>query len=102
MIRLLLCLYAGLALSTPARAETDAWLTQPADPSLGTRAPRYAPVTAGVKRFRVVEPQNWLELNRAAGAPGGPVTREKQPSMRGMPSMGGSMPGMKMDGGRMP
>ena len=101
MFRFLLCLCAGLFLSAAARADDTSWLTRPADPSLGARQPRYAPVTAGVKQFRVVEPKNWLELNRAAGAPGGtPAMKGMKPnSMPGMDGMDhGSMPGMKMKG----
>jgi hypothetical protein len=102
MFRFLLCLGAGLIFSAAALADDASWRTKPADPQVGTRPPRYAPVTAGVKRFRIVEPKNWLVLNRAAGAPGGPVTKGKVDSMPTMPGMDhGSMPGMKMDGGRM-
>lgn len=100
MTRLFLCLCAGLALSLPARSEGDAWLTAPADPMLGNRPARYAPVTAGIRGFRVVEPKDWRELNRAAAAKAGSMGGMDESAMPGM-SQGG-MSGMKgMDHGGM-
>lgn len=102
MFRFLLCICAALTFGAAALADDTSWLTRPADPSLGSRPPRYAPVMSGVKSFRVVEPKNWLELNRAAGAPGGDMPEMKgmkpdaMPGMKGMDH--GSMPGMKMNG----
>jgi hypothetical protein len=99
MIRFLLCLGAGLLAGIPASAEDASWLTQPADPRLGTRAPRYTSVTAGVRRFGVVEPKNWRELNQAVGPKPGGMSGMGGGSMPGM-NMGGmdhgAMPGMKM------
>lgn len=89
MIRLLVAGLGGLVVSCSAVAAGDAsWLLQPADPTLGLRAPRYSNVTAGVKRFGVVEPKDWRELNRAVGP---------QP---GSGSGHGPMPGMGMGNGR--
>ena len=57
-----------LALSaTAAAAQSNASLLAPADPRLHGDGPRYGSVTAGLPRYRVVEPTNWLDLNRAVG-----------------------------------
>lgn len=104
MIRLLLCLGAGLLAGVPASAENVSWLTRPADPRLGTRTPRYTSVTAGVKRFGVVEPKNWRELNKAVGPkPGGTggmsgMGHGNTPGMNMKGMDHGAMPGMKMRG----
>lgn len=66
---------AGFSACAPAALPPA--LTAPANPHLQTRAPRYAPVTADVKRFDVVEPKDWRELNRAVGP------RSGQPSTEG-------------------
>jgi len=44
-------------------------LIAPADPAVGTRQPRYAAVTHGIRNYDVVEPADWRELNRRV-APG--------------------------------
>ncbi len=82
MTRILVVGLAGL-LAGCVPAPAPSWLVQPADPQLGTRSPGYASVTSGVKRFGVVEPKDWRELNRAVGPQGG--------QNRGM-----NMPGMDM------
>ena len=41
-----------------------AWLVAPAHPGVPVRAPGYAPVTAGVRGYAVVEPKDWIEQNR--------------------------------------
>ena len=64
------------------------WLVQPADPHLGARSARYVNVTSGVRKFGVVEPKDWRELNRAVGPQGG------QGGGMNMPGM--NMPGMDM------
>jgi len=67
---------AALALSLGACVPvTPADLTAPADPSLGTRPPRYAAVMAGVRGYDVVEPLDWRELNRRV-APGADPERD--------------------------
>lgn len=48
---------------------TPTYLAAPADPAVGSSAPRYAAVTAGVRNYDVVEPLDWRELNRRV-APG--------------------------------
>ncbi|PSC02470.1 hypothetical protein SLNSH_23820 [Alsobacter soli] len=60
-------LLAPLAACAPATPS----ITAAADPSLGLRQPRYAPVTAGVRGYDVVEPKDWREMNRGV-APGAP------------------------------
>jgi hypothetical protein len=59
----------ALALSACVPATPPAYLAAPADPSVRTRPPRYAAVTAGVRSYDVVEPLDWRELNRRV-APG--------------------------------
>jgi hypothetical protein len=58
-----------LVLGACVPATLPAYLAAPADPSLGTRPPRYAAVTTGVRNYDVVEPLDWRELNRRV-APG--------------------------------
>lgn len=74
--------------SSVTLAAEATWLLQPADPTLGLRAPRYSDVTAGVKRFGVVEPKDWRELNRAVGPQPGSGAGHR------------AMPGMGMGNGR--
>ena len=88
MFKFLSVLGAGVLVTGGAWAQTESYLTAPANPNLQPRAPRYAPVTAGVKRFGVVEPKDWRELNQAVGP---------QPGSSGGH---GSMPGMGMSNGR--
>ena len=58
-----------------APTEMPSWITAPADPYVGARAPRYAPVLSGVKNYRVVEPKDWRDLNRdVTPRPGGGAT----------------------------
>ncbi|MFC4172868.1 hypothetical protein ACFOYU_12450 [Microvirga sp. GCM10011540] len=58
-----------LGLGACVGAAPPAYLTAPADPSIGTRSPAYTAVTAGVRSYDVVEPLDWRELNRRV-APG--------------------------------
>lgn len=51
----------------PLHAQAFPSLLDPADPNRVGRPPHYASVTSGLKRFGVVEPKDWLELNRAVG-----------------------------------
>lgn len=73
----------GLLLAGSASAQTASFLSAPADPNQPTRPLRYRPVTAGIKKFDVVEPKDWRELNRAVGPKSG-----SSDTMGGM-SMGG-------------
>ncbi|WP_237480259.1 hypothetical protein [Lichenibacterium dinghuense] len=50
-----------------AAAQTYPSLLAPADPARGGARLRYVPVTAGLKRFGVVGPKDWVALNRAVG-----------------------------------
>ena len=91
----------ALAGSTLLSACSDppTYLEQPANPRIAVRAPRYTTVTAGVKRFDVVDPKDWRELNRAV------TPKPGQGGMEGMPGMGGKggmegMPGMKAKPGQ--
>lgn len=56
----------ALALGACVPIAPPAYLVAPADPGVRVRDPVYAPVTAGVKDYRVVEPKDWRELNREA------------------------------------
>jgi hypothetical protein len=53
----------SLAISACVPASSP-YLTAPADPTVGTRGPGYAAVTAGVRNYDVVDPLDWRELNR--------------------------------------
>jgi hypothetical protein len=48
---------------------TPSYLTAPADPTIRSRGPGYASVTAGVRNYDIVEPLDWREQNRRV-APG--------------------------------
>lgn len=64
--------FGALALTVmPAAAQSDLTLFAPDNPQLHGQGPRYTSVTGGLKRFNVVEPKNWIELNRAVGPQGG-------------------------------
>ena len=54
----------------PLHAQAFPSLLDPADPKRAGKPPHYAPVTSGLKRFGVVEPKDWLTLNRAVGPQG--------------------------------
>ncbi|RYC31340.1 hypothetical protein D3273_14595 [Lichenibacterium minor] len=59
---------AGLLLcGAAAAAEPYPSLLAPADPARGATRLRYAPVTAGFRRFGVVGPRDWVALNREVG-----------------------------------
>ena len=98
---------AGSALLS-ACSDPPAYLVQPADPRLAVRAPRYTNVVAGVKRYNVVDPKDWRELNRAVTPKPGQggmegmegMDHSKMPGMNGKAGQGGmeSMPGMNMPG----
>lgn len=66
-MRFTMMLGLSLLCGMPAWATTDAFLLAPADPSTAGRRLHYAPVTAGLKRFDVVDPKDWIELNKAVG-----------------------------------
>ena len=93
MTRLVVIGLTALLVGACVPTTPPAWLVQPADPNSGTRTPRYASVTSGVKRFGVVEPKDWRELNRAVGPQGGQGGGMNMPGMN-MPGM--NMPGMDM------
>lgn len=86
---------AGLCLlwAGPLYAQAFPSLLAPANPNRVGRAPRYASVTSGLKRFGIVEPKDWLKLNQAVGPQVG-----REPAMPGMPGM--AKPGGSTDGGR--
>jgi hypothetical protein len=65
----------GLVLGACVPPPPPSYLAAPADPTIGTRAPRYATVTAGVRNYDVVEPLDWRELNRRV-APGANPERD--------------------------
>ncbi|MCE4224948.1 hypothetical protein HCU64_14390 [Methylobacterium sp. C25] len=67
------------------------WLDRPDDPYVRVRPARYAPVTAGVKRFDVAEPKDWIEQNRRVTPKGGSGGMEGMDGMdhSRMPRMGG-------------
>ncbi len=69
MIKIVPLAALGLSLGACVPTTPPAYLAAPADPSLDTRSPGYAPVTAGVRSYDVVEPADWRELNRRV-APG--------------------------------
>ena len=79
--------------TAPLYAQTFPSLLAPADPKHVGQSPRYAPVTAGLKRFGVVEPKDWVKLNQAVGPQAG-----HEPAMPGMPGM--AKPGAPTDGGK--
>ncbi|WP_419953321.1 hypothetical protein [Methylobacterium sp.] len=64
-------------------------LVMPADPTVAVRSPRYSSVTAGVKRFDVVDPKDWRELNRRVAPKPGAGGMEGMPGMGGKPDAGG-------------
>lgn len=66
----------------PLHAQAFPSLLAPADPGRTGHAPRYAPVTAGLKHFGIVEPKDWLKLNQAVGPQAG-----RDSAMQGMPGM---------------
>lgn len=73
----------GLALSALAGCAPTPpfWLVAPADPHTQLRSPRYAPVVAGVKDYRVVDPKDWRELNKEVT----PKPREGEGGMKHTP-----------------
>jgi hypothetical protein len=85
MVKQLCFLGFGLFVVSSASAQTASFLSAPADPNQPTRALRYVPVTEGIKKFDVVEPKDWRELNRAVGPKSG---------------SNGTMGGMSMGGGK--
>jgi hypothetical protein len=69
MIKLISLATLGLVLGACVPAMPPSYLAAPADPTVGTRSPGYATVTAGVGNYDVVDPLDWRELNRRV-APG--------------------------------
>jgi predicted phosphoadenosine phosphosulfate sulfurtransferase len=57
----------GLTLAACMPAPPQAYLAAPADPSIRVRDPVAVSVTSGVQAYRVVDPKDWRELNRAVG-----------------------------------
>lgn len=66
-MRTILMLGALVLSGMSAAAQSSAFLFAPADPQNHGSGPRYQSVTAGLKRYDVVDPKNWIELNRAVG-----------------------------------
>ncbi|AWB26029.1 hypothetical protein DA075_34510 [Methylobacterium currus] len=97
---------AGSALLSGC-SDPPAYLVQPADPRIAVRPPRYTTVVAGVKRYDVVDPKDWRELNRAVTPKPGQggmegMDHSKMPGMNGKSGQSGmdGMPGMsKPQGG---
>lgn len=81
MTKLLVFGLTGLLAGACVPTAPPPWLVQPADPQLGNKSPRYVSVTAGVKKFGVVEPKDWRELNRAVGPQGSPGGGMNMPGM---------------------
>ena len=65
-----LALTAMPAFAQSVSYRPDSILLAPADPRLHGTGPRYTSVTAGLKRYGVVEPKNWIELNHAVSPRG--------------------------------
>lgn len=57
----------SLATVSPSLAGSPAFLFAPLNPQHATHLPRYAPVTSGIKRFEVVGPKDWRQMNQAVG-----------------------------------
>lgn len=87
MIRSVLVLNALILSGTAAFAQSSAVLLAPADPQHVGSGPRYQSVTAGLKRYKVVDPKDWIALNKAVGPQG---------------SAGGSHDGSERSKGRKP
>lgn len=89
MLKVLIAVLATLLLGACVSAAPPAWLVQPANPSVPVHDPRYTPVTAGVKKFDVVDPKDWRELNREVGPQGsggmGGMDHSNMPGMGNMP-----------------
>jgi hypothetical protein len=58
------------------------YLAAPADPTVGTRNPGYAAVTAGVRNYDVVDPLDWRELNRRVAPEGDPERGDSDDAAR--------------------
>jgi hypothetical protein len=58
----------GLAGCAPA---APAYLAAPSDPTQAVRPLSSVPVSAGSRRFTIVEPKGWDELNRNVAPKGG-------------------------------
>ena len=64
MIKVAAILMIGLGLGACVPTAPPYHLVAPADPYVGVRGPAYSAVTGGVKRYQVVDPKDWRELNR--------------------------------------
>lgn len=69
MIKLLPLSALGLALAACVPA-TPPYLSAPADPAVSVRDPAPVAATSGVRTYQVVEPKDWIEMNRAVGPKG--------------------------------
>jgi hypothetical protein len=69
MIKLISLAVLSLGLGACVATQPPSYLAAPADPTIDTRTPGYAAVTAGVRSYDVVDPADWRELNRRV-APG--------------------------------
>ena len=75
----------ALALGGCVQTVAPSHITKPADATISGPPIRYGGVLAGIKKYDVVEPKDWRELNRAVGPQSG---------------QGGGMEGMGMGNGR--
>jgi hypothetical protein len=71
----------ALAMSACVPA-TPPYLAAPADPTVGSRNPGYAAVTAGVRNYDVVDPLDWRELNRRVAPEGDPERGDSDDAAR--------------------
>jgi len=71
MIRFATPFGVGLGLAACVPTTAPDYLMAPANPTLRVRDSAYAPVTAGVKKFEVTGPKDWIEQNRQVGPQSG-------------------------------
>ncbi len=67
MLKVIGSTIAGLALAACTPVPPPAFLSAPADPAIKVRDVRVTSATAGIEAYKVVEPKDWRELNRAVG-----------------------------------
>ncbi|MBJ6128324.1 hypothetical protein [Microvirga splendida] len=82
MMKLIPFVALGLGLGACVPTTLPTYLAAPADPSVGTRSPGYASVTAGVRSYDVVEPGDWRELNRRVAPEGDPERGDSDDAAR--------------------
>lgn len=74
----------GLAFAVSACVPaTPPYMAAPADPAIGIRNSRYAPVTADVRGYDVVDPLDWRELNRRVTPGSAPERGDSNDAGRG-------------------